>query len=96
MWNWQSHPTNIIEVVFSGEHPAVLQSEPCFQIVPELVSWKPGSYRPVKRLRPVHNVLQFLRRQKHAANAGFMSGLAPRSSPEEYEGEPNAGCRGVR
>ncbi len=30
--------------------------EPCFQVVPELVNWKSGSYKPLKRWRAVHTV----------------------------------------
>jgi hypothetical protein len=47
---------NIIEIVFSDKTSLNFQIEPCFQVVPEMVNWKSGEYRPVKRWRPVHSV----------------------------------------
>jgi hypothetical protein len=47
---------NIIEIVFQDKTSLTFNLEPCFQVVPELVSWKAGSYRPLKRWRPVHSI----------------------------------------
>jgi hypothetical protein len=47
---------NIIEIVFQDKTSLTFNLEPCFQIVPELVNWKSGSYKPLKRWRPVHSV----------------------------------------
>jgi hypothetical protein len=47
---------NIIEIVFSDKTSLNFQIEPCFQVVPEMVNWKSGEYKPVKRWRPVHSV----------------------------------------
>lgn len=47
---------NIIEIVFQDKTSLNFQIEPCFQVVPETVSWKSGEYKPLKRWRPVHSV----------------------------------------
>ncbi|MGB8131685.1 MAG: hypothetical protein WCG81_18005 [Candidatus Angelobacter sp.] len=47
---------NIIEIVFQDKTSLNFQLEPCFQVAPELVNWKSGEYKPVKRWRPVHSV----------------------------------------
>jgi hypothetical protein len=47
---------NVIEIVFQDKTSLTFNLESCFQVVPELVSWKSGSYKPVKRWRPVHSV----------------------------------------
>jgi hypothetical protein len=47
---------NIIEIVFQDKTSLNFQIEPCFQVTPELVSWKSGKYQPVRRWRPVHSV----------------------------------------
>jgi hypothetical protein len=47
---------NIIEIVFSDKTSLNFQIEPCFQVVPEIVNWKSGEYKPVKRWPPVHSV----------------------------------------
>ena len=47
---------NVIEVVFQDKTSLTFNVESCFQITPELVSWKSGSYKPRKRWRPVHSV----------------------------------------
>jgi hypothetical protein len=44
---------NIIEIVFADKTSLSFNLESRVQIVPELVNWKSGSYRPVKRWRPV-------------------------------------------
>jgi hypothetical protein len=46
----------IIEIVFQDKTSLTFNLEPCFQVVPELVSWKSGKYNPLKRWRPVHSV----------------------------------------
>ncbi len=47
---------NVIEIVFSDKTSLTFNLESCFQVTPEIVSWKSGSYKPVKRWRPVHSV----------------------------------------
>jgi hypothetical protein len=47
---------NIIEIVFDDKTSLTFNLEPCFQVTPELVSWKSGKYHPLKRWRPVHSV----------------------------------------
>jgi hypothetical protein len=47
---------NIIEVIFEDKTSLSFEIVPCFQVVPELVNWKSGNYKPMKRWRPVHSV----------------------------------------
>jgi hypothetical protein len=47
---------NIIEIVFDDKTSLSFNIEPCFQVAPELVSWKSGSYKPLKRWRPLHSM----------------------------------------
>jgi hypothetical protein len=47
---------NIIEIVFQDKTSLTFNLESCLQVVPELVSWKSGSYKPLKRWRSVHSV----------------------------------------
>jgi hypothetical protein len=47
---------NIVEVVFQDKTSLTFNLESCLQVVPELVSWKSDSYKPMKRWRPVHSV----------------------------------------
>jgi hypothetical protein len=47
---------NVIEIVFADKTSLTFNLEPCFQVTPELVSWKSGKYHPLKRWRPVHSV----------------------------------------
>jgi hypothetical protein len=47
---------NVVEIVFQDKTSLTFNLEPCFQVVPELVSWKSGSYKPMKRWRPIHSV----------------------------------------
>ena len=44
---------NIIEIVFQDKTSLTFNLDSRVQIVPELVSWKSGSYKPLKRWRPV-------------------------------------------
>ncbi|MFL6315057.1 MAG: hypothetical protein ACJ71W_23365 [Terriglobales bacterium] len=46
----------IIEVIFQDKTSLTFNLESCLQVTPELVSWKSGSYKPLKRWRPVHSV----------------------------------------
>jgi len=46
----------IIEVIFQDKTSLTFNLESCLQVVPELVSWKSGSYKPLKRWRSVHSV----------------------------------------
>ena len=47
---------NIIEIVFDDKTSLCFNLESRVQIAPELVSWKSGSYKPLKRWRPVLSV----------------------------------------
>jgi hypothetical protein len=47
---------NVVEIVFADKTSLTFNLESCFQVTPELVSWKSGSYKPLKRWRPVHSV----------------------------------------
>jgi hypothetical protein len=47
---------NVIEIVFQDKTSLTFNLEPCFQVVPELVNWKSGSYKPLRRWRPIHSV----------------------------------------
>jgi hypothetical protein len=46
----------IIEIVFQDKTSLTFNLESCLQVTPELVSWKSGSYKPIRRWRPVHSV----------------------------------------
>jgi hypothetical protein len=45
----------IIEVIFQDKTSLTFNLESCLQVTPELVSWKSGSYKPLRRWRPVHS-----------------------------------------
>jgi hypothetical protein len=47
---------NIIEVIFEDKTSIGFEIVPCFHVIPELVNWKSGSYKPMKRWKPVHSV----------------------------------------
>jgi hypothetical protein len=47
---------NVVEIVFQDKTSLTFNLESCFQVTPELVSWKSGKYNPLKRWRPVHSV----------------------------------------
>ena len=47
---------NIVEIVFQDKTSLTFNLESCFQVTPEFVSWKSGSYKPMKRWRAVHSV----------------------------------------
>ncbi len=44
---------NLIEVVFQDKTSLTFNLDSRVQIAPELVSWKSGSYKPLKRWRPI-------------------------------------------
>jgi hypothetical protein len=46
----------IIEIIFQDKTSLTFNLESCLQVIPELVSWKSGSYKPLKRWRTVHSV----------------------------------------
>jgi hypothetical protein len=46
----------IIEIIFQDKTSLTFNLDSFVQVVPELVSWKSGSYKPMKRWRPVHSV----------------------------------------
>jgi hypothetical protein len=43
----------IIEIVFEDKTSLTFNLESCLQVTPEIVSWKSGNYRPMKRWRTV-------------------------------------------
>jgi hypothetical protein len=45
----------IIEVIFQDKTSLTFNLESCLQVTPEIVSWKSGSYKPIKRWRPIHS-----------------------------------------
>jgi hypothetical protein len=47
---------NVIEIVFDDKTSLCFNLESRVQIAPELVSWKAGEYKPLKRWRPVLSV----------------------------------------
>jgi hypothetical protein len=47
---------NVVEIVFQDKTSLTFNIESCFQVTPELVNWKSGNYKPLKRWRPVHSV----------------------------------------
>ncbi|HEY2236722.1 MAG TPA: hypothetical protein VGK01_24850 [Candidatus Angelobacter sp.] len=47
---------NVIEVVFTDKTSLSFNLESCFQVTPELVNWKSGEYKPIRRWRPVHSI----------------------------------------
>jgi hypothetical protein len=47
---------NVVEIVFQDKTSLTFNLEPCFQVTPELVNWKSGEYKPIRRWRPVHSV----------------------------------------
>jgi hypothetical protein len=47
---------NVIEIVFADKTSLTFNVEPCFRVTPELVNWKSGSYKPIRRWRSVHSV----------------------------------------
>ena len=47
---------NIIEIVFDDKTSLCFNLESRVQISPELVNWKAGEYKPLKRWRPVLSV----------------------------------------
>jgi hypothetical protein len=46
----------IIEIVFQDKTSLTFNLESCLQVTPEIVSWKSGSYKPMKRWKAVHSV----------------------------------------
>jgi hypothetical protein len=47
---------NIIEIVFDDKTSLCFNLESRVHIAPELVRWKAGEYKPIKRWRPVLSV----------------------------------------
>lgn len=47
---------NVVEIVFQDKTSLAFNIESGFQVTPELVSWKSGSYKPIRRWRSVHSV----------------------------------------
>ena len=47
---------NVIEIVFRDKTSLSFNLEPCLQVTPELVNWKSGEYKPIRRWRSIHSV----------------------------------------
>jgi hypothetical protein len=47
---------NVIEVIFDDKTAISFEIVPCFKVVPEMVNWKNGTYRPTKRWQAVHSM----------------------------------------
>jgi len=45
----------LIDIGFQDKTSLCFDVEPCVVIMPELVDWKTGEYRPLKRWRAVHS-----------------------------------------
>jgi len=45
----------IIDIGFEDRTSLSFDVEPCAVIVPKLVDWKTGEYKPLKQWRPVHS-----------------------------------------
>ena len=45
----------IIEIKFQDKTALSFDLEPCMSVAPELVNWKTGNYRLLRRWRPVHS-----------------------------------------
>ena len=69
---------NVIEIVFQDKTSLTFNLESCLQVAPELVSWKSGSYKPIKRWRSVHSV-NLTRR-----DGGFFVALLWRTVPSKH------------
>jgi hypothetical protein len=48
-FNSETPNYRIIEIVFQDKTSLTFNLESCLQVTPELVSWKSGSYKPLKR-----------------------------------------------
>jgi hypothetical protein len=46
---------NIIEIVFQDKTSLTFNLESCVRVFPEIVNWKSGEYKPLKRWRPVQS-----------------------------------------
>jgi hypothetical protein len=44
-----------IEVKFEDKTSLSFDLETCAMVYPELINWKSGNYKPVRRWRPVHS-----------------------------------------
>jgi hypothetical protein len=45
----------IIEISFQDKTSLCFDLEPCVSVFPKLINWKSGSYKPLKRWRPIHS-----------------------------------------
>jgi hypothetical protein len=45
----------IIEIRFQDKTALIFDLEPCIEVFPEIVNWKSGNYKPVRRWRPVRS-----------------------------------------
>jgi hypothetical protein len=46
---------NIIEIVFQDKTSLAFDLESCVRVFPELINWKSGNYKPLKRWRPLQS-----------------------------------------
>lgn len=44
-----------IEVIFQDKTSLSFDLESCLRVFPELINWKTGNYKPLRRWRPVHS-----------------------------------------
>ena len=46
---------NIIEIVFQDKTSLAFDLESCVRVFPELINWKTGNYKPLKRWQPLQS-----------------------------------------
>jgi hypothetical protein len=46
---------NIIEIIFQDKTSLAFDLESCVRVFPELINWKSGNYKPLKRWRPLQS-----------------------------------------
>jgi hypothetical protein len=46
---------NIIEIIFQDKTSLEFDLESCVRVFPELINWKSGNYKPLKRWRPLQS-----------------------------------------
>jgi hypothetical protein len=44
-----------VEIKFQDKTSLVFDLEPCVQVFPELINWRTGNYRLLKRWKPIHS-----------------------------------------
>jgi hypothetical protein len=46
---------NIVEIIFQDKTALAFELESCVRVFPELINWKSGNYKPLKRWPPVQS-----------------------------------------